>query len=748
MAKPKRIQIRPYARLLTMLGEQLISNERVALMELIKNAYDADSPWVNIDFKGFDEFYVHNDQSSIVIKDAGHGMTKKIIEKHLAHPATPEKKLRKKNSPKTPGGRIIQGEKGIGRFAILKLGRKITFITRAKDSDIEHVVDFDFTMYDDEFLTKNGKKEELYVDDLIINVSERKPEVFIKSKLPNSATPTSEHGTHIIISSLKGSWSKKKVENVYKDVARLQSLFDELVVIKRVKQKKDVFEVRIFKDESEQRFLQDDYQEKLLLLMTEKPVIRLENGEYDEKKKEFKFLLNGTTQIISLFDSSITGLRVFNKWFGDAAKKLKNRDTECGSFTFGFYVFDFRPSSKVSAKYLLDREDKNILKQHRIYLYRDGIRVFPYGEPDNDWLGTDIDRGTVSAAEFLSNDQVVGFVNISQENNPLLADQTNREGLLEHGNATEDFRTLLRTILRYIRKYQYKDYQAKNERKKAQDIVNNQQVKNDFETLKQSVEGNRKALDLILKAEKNYNTEKQYLIQRAETTEELAGVGLSVETASHDIMAIMSRSMNDLDYVIKEVRLGECHRDFLIKELQSIRGALSFVEAQLKDIQLLFKSSKQRRKKIRVKELVFKVQQIYKSLLKKESIDVEIKESKNPLIAKTTDAVLLQLLINLFDNSVYWLKQTDIKPKKIEILLDGQSGNMIFSDNGPGIRVDDKPYIFEPFFSGKGEEGRGLGLFIAKQLLERHDYFINLAELKSEHLLPGANFIINFIPEG
>lgn len=72
---------------------------------------------------------------------------------------------------------------------------------------------------------------------------------------------------------------------------------------------------------------------------------------------------------------------------------------------------------------------------------------------------------------------------------------------------------------------------------------------------------------------------------------------------------------------------------------------------------------------------------------------------------------------------------------------------MIFSDNGPGIDKDDVPYIFEPFYSGKGDEGRSLGLYIARQLLERSDYSIELAELKSEKIMSGANFVVNFVQE-
>ena len=71
---------------------------------------------------------------------------------------------------------------------------------------------------------------------------------------------------------------------------------------------------------------------------------------------------------------------------------------------------------------------------------------------------------------------------------------------------------------------------------------------------------------------------------------------------------------------------------------------------------------------------------------------------------------------------------------------------MIFSDNGPGIPKDDQPYVFEAFYTLKAEDGRGLGLYIARQLLERCGYSIELSK-KSESLLPGANFVVNFIKE-
>jgi signal transduction histidine kinase len=101
----------------------------------------------------------------------------------------------------------------------------------------------------------------------------------------------------------------------------------------------------------------------------------------------------------------------------------------------------------------------------------------------------------------------------------------------------------------------------------------------------------------------------------------------------------------------------------------------------------------------------------------------------------------------LFDNAIYWLEDYSQGNKRIEIRLDGNNSTLSFSDNGPGVMKDDSPYIFEPFYTSKGEGGRGLGLYIARQLLTKDDYSIYLAKEKSEKYLSGANFIIHFYSE-
>ena len=82
--------------------------------------------------------------------------------------------------------------------------------------------------------------------------------------------------------------------------------------------------------------------------------------------------------------------------------------------------------------------------------------------------------------------------------------------------------------------------------------------------------------------------------------------------------------------------------------------------------------------------------------------------------------------------------------KRVVITFDGDRQEVIFSDTGMGVAREDAPFIFDAFYSGKGEEGKGLGLYIAKRLLNRYYYDIELIEKQEEKVEKGANFRISF----
>jgi len=639
------------------------------------------------------------------------------------------------------GRRIIQGEKGIGRFSILKLGRKIKITTRPKDSDEEYVIDYDLSSYDDDFLSVDGQEKELYIDDIAINVYSQQPTQIINREVVVNSLKylgNNHNGTKIEISNLKGEWSKKKIEDVNKESQKLQSIFDKIFD----KQSKDKFEIG-FEVNNERVSVSDKTITELSNLFQNNAVLKVTNGKYKEREKCFEFKLNDNPIRLNLNDERITGLTIFKEHFiNPNLFGFDIKESSCGNFGFNFFVFDF--TAKKESKFYLDGKDKELIKEHRIYLYRDKIRVAPYGDPDDDWVGTDKKRAVGRSGDYLSNDQVVGFVDITKKDNPNLKDKTNREGLIEHGSATKDFIVLLQTILLYVRQHPYAHYKIQIEQAEQQKINKQRIVESKFVALEKSIEGNTIALAAYNDVIKSYKIEQDFFKRQLETTTDLAGVGLSVETASHDIMMMLGKGVEAIDSLIKDIEGNILSDKEISEELLKIRGIFSFVDTQMRDIQLLFKSSKQRRRPIRVSDILDKVVTIYKRTLKRENIEFEVIREGSPVMAKCTDAVLLQLFINLFDNAVYWLSAINIQQKKITITLDGDNKQLIFSDNGPGIRDDDKPYIFEAFYSGK-EDGRGLGLYIARQLLNRMDYSIDLAELSSERILSGANFVVSFI---
>ncbi|WFN36545.1 ATP-binding protein [Methanomicrobium antiquum] len=753
MQTEENLKIRPYARLLTMLGDQLIKNERVALVELVKNTYDADASWVTINFENFGDNYEILDDSKIIIEDNGEGMTADVIRNSWMNPATPCKLNKGGPARKSKlKSRTLQGEKGIGRFSALKLGKNVKIITRSRGSDEEYVVNFDFSSYDEDFISHNGEIKEIFLDDINISMATREPELIIEKDLRfgSQNIKRENHGTRIEISDLKGRWTEKRITSVYDDLAKLSPTFTKLFF--KDKCEDDQFEIIINYNGSKWRDSKDDIEE-FKNLIEYSPVLKIEDGNFNNELLEYKFKINGDPVKLELKSSEIRGLKVFNDHFkmnigSENNKREVYRDPDCGSFNFAFYIFDLT-NKKENVK-SLDKEEKELIKKHRIYLFRDGIRVYPYGDPDDDWLEIDKVRGNIRASEMLSNDQTIGIIEISKNQNPNLNDKTNREGLIETGDATRDFIKLIQTLLSYIRKNRYQEYIDLKKNRREQEIYKRNFVQTELSSLKEhlSKSGDNEAIALLNQAEKNYTIEKNYLETRAEITEDLAGVGLAVETASHDIIAFLSKAIKAVDNLSGEVLHGNTDPEYLFDEISSVKGILSFIEGQFSDVQLLFRSSKKRRRNIRIDEMLKKVNKIYRKSLSEEKIALNIISTGSPLIAKTTDAVVLQLLINLFDNSFYWLKTIDIPDKEIRITLDGSQGKLIFSDNGPGISEEDKPYIFSSFYSGKGEEGRGLGLYIARQLLERHDYSIDLAELNSEEKLSGANFVVNFVAKG
>lgn len=740
----EEIKIRPYARLLTMLGDQLIKNEQIAVTELIKNSYDADAEWVKISFVNFGKNFKVLPESKIIIEDNGEGMSKEVIKSSWMNPATPNKyshngEIRRSSS----GKRIIQGEKGIGRFAMLKLGRNITLTTRPKEKESEYIVNFDLSDYDDEFIQFKGNvSNEIFLDQLDFSLQERNPscflnkEVIIKGKKFDSSH--NNHGTKIEISNLRGSWSEKKLKELSDSFINFSSVF-ESELKEENDEEFDEMLIALFEDSKE---IIEETNPKTLLhnLLNQKTVLRIRNGHYDSKKGIFSYFLNDNFKRVSIKDNvDLRGIKLFKDNFiiGPESHQI----SDFGDFDFDFYIFDF--NAKGSSPYSLSPAQKTLVRNHRVYLLRDGIRVLPYGDPDDDWLQIDMDRGTISAGAFFSNDQIVGRVRISKFGNPHLRDKTNREGLIEDGLYLKDFTCLIRSFLSMNRIIEYKEYLAKEKKKKNIENITEEQGKKLFETLRDRYKTDKEGLSLLSSLQSVYKEEKELFNSRLQRSEHLAAVGLSVETTSHDMMSMLLKSIDIIQSIRNSFNSLFYDKDTIQSQLKETKELLTLTVNQLEDMQGLFVSSKQKPKWQPVKPLIELIVKIYTKILLKKDINLKCQYIGENLEAFCMDADILQLFINLLDNSIYWLEVKNMQNKEIKIVVNAYNSSIIVADNGPGINEEDKDFIFDAFFSTKGEEGRGLGLYISEKLMNRNGNSIRLAN-NNEKILEGANFIVEF----
>ena len=161
-----------------------------------------------------------------------------------------------------------------------------------------------------------------------------------------------------------------------------------------------------------------------------------------------------------------------------------------------------------------------------------------------------------------------------------MRDKTNREGLIESGNVTNDFIWLIRIFLAYIGQTDFQRFRAEYEKKqeniKANDIYNQKKVETSLLNAEEAIkEGKNNAAALVRTAYTEYKKEREYQNRRVEITEHLAGEGLSVESASHDIMLVMNKALRLNDNLLRETQAEPVEVECVHTSLTTLRGMLS-----------------------------------------------------------------------------------------------------------------------------------------------------------------------------
>jgi hypothetical protein len=682
------------ARLLPQLGDMLIKSEDVAFLELLKNSYDADASNVTVLMDKIDQ---PND-GIILIEDNGFGMDVNTILDVWLELGSDFKSVqlnKLKNIPKGEKGRIPIGEKGIGRLGAHKLGHKIELISKKINKNEVHV-NINWNDFDE--IVKNGEShEKKYIEDVSIDVVEKEiPTHFIKKDA---------QGTFICISDLKFEWTRGKLRNIQRTITSISSPFHgvneefkvELKVLDKPGWLDDVVSWDNIKD---------------LALYHFKAVINqnyIENFEY--KFKPYK-TFDKVDKRIRKFD--IEKPNELNDELILSHHLLKRRDEHNNKESFSLspddvgkvevegYVFDLE---NYVLKEVFDKKGlKEFLKSNSgVKVFRDGMRIYNYGEPDNDWLDLNLKRVN-SPGEKISNNIIVCGVFLDREASHGLIEKTNREGFIEneHSKNFKDAVSQTIEITELLRKFDKKELRDKyGPTKSSEPVLSSIGKLQNYVT--------EKVLDLTVAKEINTHLseiEDRYkLMQERLLRTSSAGLGLGIV-------------LHEVEKVIKE--LYEIVRNDPTV-IGNVLGLVKRLSKLIKGYSEMFSNSVTENVSINtlMEDSLFSIE----FRLRKHKVNIiKSYEKKGDLTLKVSKGLVEGIIINIIDNSIYWLEvakeeHKSISEKKlfIDVIENENTIEIIFADNGTGFLIPTDKAI-EPLETGK-KVGLGLGLNIANEIM-------------------------------
>lgn len=679
MSKDNIIQspFKPRARMLLQLGDQLIKNESVALVELVKNSYDADATHVEIILSDID----NKDIGQIIIKDNGWGMDLDTIINCWLEPGSDSKSQIVNVGKRSPKGRLPIGEKGIGRFGVHKLGSKIELITR-KSRGKEYVVRINW----------NDFSHSKYLDDVPVSVVELdQPKTFIGD----------EHGTLIRINGLNKSWTRGEVRNIKRTVNSLSSPFES----------SDSFEANLT-CQGHEDWLQGmiDWKDIKKYAIYHFKAVIVDDGVIHF---EYDFLPWDSMSKISpyslIWDQSMhegkydnVKLKLISEsrylTYGDKEFSLCDDNTEIGKVKFEGYIFD-----RDSFVLKLGVSDKQGFKEYLdtnggIRVYRDGLRVYDYGEVGNDWLNLDI-RRVNQPGKKLSNNIILGAISLDRQTSKSLIEKTNREGFVEN-KAYTLFRNSILHVLNIVETLRFED---KNHiRQLYGPSAKSEPVLNVIGDLKKFVDEKIREIPIrnhinkyLLKIEADYKIVCDNLLKAA-------GAGLNMSVIVHEVEKIIA----EVSLVLKKEKASD-RAIHLVEHLSSLIDGYA---------EIIRKSDKRTENIIKIIDnSLFNTE--YRLRAHGIQVDLDYKEYDGTTKIKASRSLLIGAIMNVIDNAIYWLEKSKRLDKKIYVGLyeDDSYINIIFADNGVGFLLSTDS-ITQPFVSAK-QDGIGLGLHIASEVL-------------------------------
>lgn len=706
---------RPSARLIGTIGEDIIKDMHAAVVELVKNSYDADASEIIITFEA-----TADKRLLLSVEDNGHGMKEQVVIDKWLVPSTSDK-LKRRTSP---NGRIMQGRKGIGRFAAAVLGEKMELETIAENIKTSLSINWD------DFI------ESKYLDEVLIDIS--------------TSSSNTKNGT---LFNIEGSeqklelWNDSEVEYLIKELRKLLTPMDNT----NTHEDKDLFNITvIFKS-----FISKIYQNETIVI---KPLPLLDYYDYRISGKIFPDGNNSLT-----YQNKNSGIEE------DALEfkfYLNDKEKFTGIVDIDFRIFDRDPESIENLVYELfnsgeeklgKNEAKNLLNDiSGVSIFRNRFRIRPYGDYGNDWLSLDKKRVQNPALKIGAN-QISGIIEIQDEEISNLVEKSARDGLKEDAYY-DGLISVISQLLTFIELKRYSFRQKTGKGRKNHVFSSQMGILTDFSAVKNKVisvmqkanvssEEMNELNDFIDKDINNKIKVAQELERQIAMYQGQATLGKIMDVVMHEVrkpLHWIKNQTNNMDRAYKRYMKYSNAQD-----LNKIMKIVEETPKQLKTITDLFNRLNSLATRKRTAMSAFSLMNTIQTAIDIFSDEIQRKNIilnlniENDFLFKGWREDILAALANIIENAVYWVDfAKDDKILEISLYETNDSIEISTWNNGPKIIRDlvDDDSLFTPGISGKFTEngaGTGLGLSIAGEAVDR-----NGGQIKVIDVSEGAKFII------
>lgn len=703
MSKLENINIQIHPRAFAAFGEDLVTNDMVAVIELVKNAYDAYAFNVILEF-GTDE----QGENFVAITDDGLGMNRDIILGAWATIATPYKKKNPVVEREVEGKirkRVVSGNKGLGRFSAARLGDEMTMITKS-ENEVMLKAFFDWRLFE-------------HVDDI--------NECFMTLEEIED-TASNETGTTIIIKKLKSNWDEEKINDLASELSRLITPFETI----------SDFNIEIV----------SPYKtvEKLIVKpkdFIEKPIYKIYGDVSEDGSINYTYVYdNGVKQRMSTDTIS---------WTSDNYKESTDLLSDkillpytCGEFSFELRVWDLDAESiqEIADRFNIKKKRdirNNISLYKGISVYRDNVLVLPKSEASRDWLGLDAKRIS-QIGRRISTSQIVGIVHVSNEKNPEIKDTTDREKLADTIEYKQ-FVDVIHNIVEALQRERILDKVEEKTKGTLTDIIaplSANELLENVEAAASKGAGTEDILEFVRDYQQKNEKQLQELNDRLIYYAQTASLGSVAIVIMHEFltgMTCIKRFMNKAkQYLVNfDNRTVGYLEDAQNSHKRIVEVTQSFAPLYKRDLRT-------QNHRTNLKDTIDKTVRLIKA--KKSSSGVSFNYSiPGEIITSISESELQTVFINLFDNACYWMKDVAEDEREILINIEELKQEMLtltVSDTGIGIDPKDAEKIFIPGVTAK-PKGIGMGLVIITEIVKSYNGAIGVRIPGDKN---GATFVL------